>query len=193
MSDDPAAAVMAVKSETFLSHWQDIRDAKHDLGSVATEVARTKKAAKRDGVDLDVVKLVEKLSDMETDERHVFLAKVETYCKWLELPLGAFSAGIAVQEPKEATRQDFRKWQAGEDGYMAGLNGAPKEANPHRPKTPEATQWDKRWDSGFRLNQKKEAGKMAKAARAGRKPPGNGGAVTGKMAAAGEGLTSSIN
>ena len=194
MSDDPGAAVMAVKPETFLGHWRDMRDAKDEAGSAATEVARRKKAAKRAGIDLDVVKLVEKLSDLEDDERQSFLSKVETYCGWLKLPLGAFSAGITIEEPKASSREAFSRWQAGQDGHESGLNGAPKEANPHRNGSPEAQEWAKKWKVGFDANQRKIAAKMAKGTGAPRKGANKpSAAVTGKMAAAGEGLPQSIN
>ena len=192
---DPAAGVMAVKPETFLGHWREMRDAKDEAGGAATEVARRKKAAKRAGVDLDVVKVVEKLADMEDDERQSFLAKVETYCSWLKLPLGAFSAGIKVEEPKESSREAFARWQAGQDGHKAGLEGAPKDANPHRNGSPLFAEWAKKWKIGFDANQRKIAAKMKNGTGAPRKGANapNGGAVSGKMAAAGEGLPSALN
>lgn len=185
---DPAHE-MAVRPDSFLIHWRDMRDARDEAGTAQSDVARAKKAAKRDGVDLDVVKLVEKLSTMETDERDSFLAKVETYCKWLELPLGAFSAGLQPPEPKASSRESFARWQAGQDGYKAGLDGAPKEANPNRAGSADHVEWAKKWKTGFDANQRKIAASMAKKARASAKDSG----ASGKMAAAGEGLPSQLN
>jgi len=180
---------LAVRPETFLSHWRQIRDSKDDAADSAAAVARAKKAAKKSGVDLDVVKWLEHLATMESDERSTFLVKLETYSKWIDLPLGAFSAGIEIQQPKAAAREDFTRWQAGQDGHKAGVEGVPREGNPHRGGSAEHVEWDKRWSVGFKIAQKKLATAMAKKA-------GQGAAAsrtTGKMAAAGEGLASQLN
>lgn len=179
---DPAADVMAVKPETFLGHWRDIRDSKNEAGDAATSVARAKKAAKRDGVDLDVVKVLEKLAQMEDDERAAFLTKLETYSKWISLPLGAFSAGITVQEPKNTAMAEFHAWQAGQEGYSAGVGGHPRANNPYKQGSREFVAWDKRWKPGFDVNQKKEAARMMKAARG--RPPADAATGNGASAAA---------
>jgi hypothetical protein len=160
---DPAvdgAVASSVKPETFLAHFRDIRDAKGDAGDRAMDVARAKKAAKRDGIDLDVLKLVEKFHDMDDDEVSIFIHKLRMYSGWLKMPLGAYQAGLEVPAPKASSQADFEKWQAGQDGHKAGLDGSPRDANPYPQGTEKFVAWDKKWPAGFKQNQRKEADKM---------------------------------
>jgi hypothetical protein len=195
MSDAAAADdQLAVRPEQFLSHWRQIRDSKEDAADGAMSVARAKKAAKRDGVDLDVLSLVEKLKNMDEDQRPGFLKMAVMYCQWLELPLGAFSLGIQAPAPKETSRTDFKRWQAGEDGHKHAMGGGGREANPHRPGSEEHQAWDRKWNVGFKLHQKKLAGQMARGASRKKAEAGEAGEAdnvtrlpAGKMAAAGEG------
>jgi hypothetical protein len=124
---------------------------------------------------------------MESDERTAFMRTVSIYTTWLELPLGAFSVGLEVQQPKQSSREDFTRWQAGQDGAKAGLDGTPREANPHIGGSKEHQAWDTRWSRSFNSQQNKRATVMAKKARNGASR------TTGKMAAAGEGLPSALN
>jgi hypothetical protein len=190
---DAGDETLAVKPEQFLAHWRSIRDSKEDAADSAMSVARAKKAAKRDGVDLDVLKVVEQLKNMDEDKRPGFIHKIVTYSQWIEMPLGAFSVGIQAPEPKEASRTDFKRWQAGEDGHKQGLGGGPRESNPHRPGSEEHQAWDRRWNVGFKLNQKKLAGQLARgASRKKEAAAAETENVTrlpaGKMAGAGEGI-----
>ena len=190
---DPST-VLAVKPETFLMHWRDMRDAKEDADDRNMNVARAKKAAKRDGVDLDVVKLVEKLSKMEPDQRETYLDSALTYAKWLDLPLGAFGAGMEVPQPRESASEDYAKWKAGKDGKEAGLGGKPKDANPHHAGTKLYDTWARSWQSAFNASQKQAAKGMTKGTGAPRKGDNAANAkVVGKMAAAGEGTPASLN
>ena len=167
-----AVAQGAIKPETFLNHWVDIRDAKSELDGTSTIVARAKKAAKRDGVDLDVLKIVEKLIKMEDDEQAVFINRLRMYSQWLKMPLGAYSMGMIVPEPKAASQADFEKWQAGQDGTRAGETGGLRADNPHAPGTAKFVAWDKGWPQGFKKHQRKLADKMVR---------GTGGARTRSM------------
>jgi ribosome modulation factor len=193
MSDDPAAAVTAVTPDKFLTHWRNIREAKDDMGSASTEVARSKKAAKRDGVDMGALKWAEELSGMDEDQRETRMRLTSGYCDWIGLPLGAWalSGKAVVEEPKDSSREEFSRWQAGKEGYAAGLAGAPKENNPHRAGSFQHVEWAKKWKPGFDANQKKIATQMAKGARRSAKKAD--GAISGKMAAAGEGLPAALN
>lgn len=190
MSDDPAAAVTAVTPDKFLNHWRNIREAKDDMGSASTEVARSKKAAKRDGVDMGALKWAEELSGMDEDQRERRINLTSRYLDWVGLPLGAWALnGKVVDQPNESKREEFAIWQAGKDGYAAGLSGSKREANPHHGGSKIYQEWDKKWNAGFKANQQKEATAMSKAARRSAKGAG----VSGKMAAAGEGLPAALN
>jgi hypothetical protein len=170
------AVIGNVRPETFLGHWREIRDAKDNSHDASTAVSRAKKAAKRDGVDLDVVAIMEKLHDMDTDERELFLRKMVVYFQWLDMPLGAFAEGIKAPAPKDSAREQFGVWQAGQDGLTAGKAGRKREDNPHRAGTEVHVSWDKAWARGFKNSQKKLAGDLAKNAGRGkgRAAKGNG-------------------
>ena len=174
---DPAVAgavAASLKPETFLFHFRDIRDAKDEAATGNTSVARAKKAAKRDGVKLEVLKFVEMLNEMDEDEAELFINTAKMYASWLKMPLGAWSAGIEVTPPRASNQADFEKWQAGQEGQKAGLNGAQREHNPYPAGTEKHVAWDKKWAGGFRLNQRKLADKMVKGTGGARSRPENG-------------------
>lgn len=167
-----------VRPETFLSHWREIRDAKEALHDASMVVARCKKAAKRDGIDLDVVSLLEKLGKLESDELTTHLRKLAVYGDWLKMPLAAFAEGISavVPEPKAKARDEFQAWEAGQAGLAAGRSGRARSDNPHEPGTEAHVAWDRSWTKGFRTSQKKIAGQMVDQAKVrGAKAKANGG------------------
>jgi hypothetical protein len=157
-----AVAIGSLKSETFLSHYADIRDLKDEHGSAGSAVARAKKAAKRDGVNLDVLKTAEKLAGMDDDERAVYIHTLWVYSGWLKMPLGAYTIGVMAPEPRKGAQQEFDRWKAGKDGAAAGREGAPRDANPYAPGTETNVAWDKKWQVGFNANQRLIAEKMAR-------------------------------
>ena len=42
------------------------------------------------------------------------------------------------------------------DGYLAGIAGYPRRANPHRPRSPSALLWGERWGDGSVRRAEKE-------------------------------------
>jgi hypothetical protein len=166
--DAPALAQVIgnVRPDTFLAHWRAVRDAKEESHDASTTVSRAKKAAKRDGVDMDVFAFMETLMKLEPDERLLFLRKLTVYCQWIDSPLGAFAEGVTAPEPKDKTRDEFTVWQAGQDGLTAGRAGHQRTANPHNVGTAQHVAWDRKWASGFKTNQKKLAGTLARNAAA---------------------------
>lgn len=165
MADDAAVAgavAGSVKPETFLMHFRDIRDARGDSKDRAMDVTRAKKAAKRDGVDLEVLKVVEQLHDKDDDEQEIFINKLRTYSQWLKMPLGAYGAGLEVPAPKASSQADFERWQAGQEGYKCGLDGGKRDDNPYPQGTEKFVAWEKRWPAGFKANQRKLADRMVK-------------------------------
>jgi hypothetical protein len=171
-SDDAVSNVALISNlrpDTFLSHWRIIRDAKDEQSDKGTAVARAKKAAKRDNVDLDVVSMLEKLVKLEEDERHTLLRKLYIYSDWLSMPLAGAAEGMTPPpSPKQSTSEDFAEWQAGKQGKAAGKAGHPRESNQYVQGTPEFAAWDRHWRIAFNSSQKKLADEMAK------NPPGRG-------------------
>jgi hypothetical protein len=157
-----AVVIGNVRPETFLSHWREIRDARDTSHDASTTVSRAKKAAKRDGVDLDVLAVMEKLWAMDSDERDLFLRKMIVYFQWLESPLGAFAEGIEAPQAKPAARDQYIAWQTEQDGLAAGKTAGKRDDNPHPPGSPLHVGWDKGWNRGFKSAQRKLAGEMVK-------------------------------
>lgn len=175
-----AAAMGNLKPETFMGHWKDIQNAKEVARDAAMAVARAKKAAKRDGIDLDVLSLVEKLTDIQDqDELNAHLRKLVVYSTWRQLPLAAFVEGITlpVPAPRESASADFLEWLAEKNGLAAGKAGSPQASNPETPGSAQFVGWDKGWRKGFKGAQGKIAAGMVKgaeiAATAGKRGRGN--------------------
>ena len=171
-----AAATLAEASShnvppaVFLKHYREIRDLKQAHAETGTAIARAKKAAKNDGVDLDALKILEKLADLDTDEAELQIKHLQIYAGWLELPIGTQlniwgKPEAATVDAKAAEEQ--REWAAGGKGYEAGEAGHERETNPHEPGSAEYAAWDKSWARGHKVflnDQKKIAGEMGKAA-----------------------------
>jgi hypothetical protein len=150
-----------------LRHYREIRDAKEAHADTGTALARAKKAAKGDGIDLDALKLLEKFADLDTDEAELQLRHVKQYAEWLKLPIGAQldafgPAAIPKVSPEEDQKQ--RDWTARQAGEAAGKAGNERQVNPNSPGTSEHVSWDKAWLKGNKVwlkGQEKIASEMA--------------------------------
>jgi hypothetical protein len=149
-----------------------MRDLKREHKDVGMAVTRAKKAAKNDGIDLDALKWLEKLAELDTDEAEMQLRHLQIYAKWIKLPIGMQSNMFG--EPEAATvdakaAAEQREWQAGDDGLEAGKGGRDRDENPHHAGSAEHVAWDKAWTKGFAVwtkGQKKLAGELAANAKA---------------------------
>jgi hypothetical protein len=170
-----------VPPATFLKHYRDIRDLKDARDDAAMALARAKKSAKNDGIDLDALKMLEKLSKLDVDEAEMQLKNLRMYAAWIELPIGSQIDMFGKPEPAAVDAKDAAEqaeWQAGGDGYKAGEAGHQRDTNPFSAGTAEYVAWDKSWARGNKVwlnGQKKIAGEMA--------PKGNGAAAPRKRGA----------
>lgn len=164
-----------VPPEVFLRHYREIRDTKQAHSDTGMAVARAKKAAKAAGVDLDALKLLEKLEDLDTDEAEMQLRHLQIYAKWIELPVGSqlnFFGDPEAPQVKQQTAAEQREWNAGEAGNQAGRNGHERGTNPHKAGSPEQVAWDKAWAKGNKVwlkGQTKIAKELGAAAQGGRR------------------------
>jgi hypothetical protein len=144
-----------VPPEVFLKHYREIRDLKDAQADAAAAVARAKKAAKNDGVDLDALKWLEKLAGLDTDEAELQIKHLQIYAKWIELPIGMQLDMWGKPEPATVDAQaaeEQREWAAGGDGYKAGEKGdQQREDNPHEAGSAEHVAWDKGWTRGHKV------------------------------------------
>ncbi|MCL2427896.1 MAG: hypothetical protein FWD12_01525 [Alphaproteobacteria bacterium] len=162
-----------VRPDVFLRHYREIRDCKsahHDTGMA---LARAKKAAKGEGIDLDALKLLEKFADLDRDEAEMQLTHLRLYAEWIELPIGtqldAFGQHQApAAKPSEAETQKQRSHDARWAGEGAGRAGHERQANRYEPGSAEHVAWDKGWLKGNKTwlaQQKSLAGDLARNAQ----------------------------
>ena len=155
-----------VPPEIFLKHYRLIRDAKRAAEETSMALARTKKAAKSDGVDLDAFKLLERLTKVDSDEAEAQLRHLKDYCAWLKLPigtqLGLFAAAVA-DEPTDGAQAEQRAWEAEQAGIEAGKGGQHRvDDNPY----PAGTEHYARFDKGYLRGQRMIADKLGENAKA---------------------------
>jgi len=147
------AATHNVPPEVFLRHYREIRDCAGAHADTGMALARAKKSAKASGIDLDAVKLLQKLTDLDTDEAAMQLRHLGIYLRWLEAPIGTqfnFFGDSDTPQPKAEARQQQKDWQAGQTGLEAGRHGEQRDQNPNKPGTSAHVAWDKAWLRGNR-------------------------------------------
>jgi hypothetical protein len=164
------ASTHNVPPAVFLKHYRTIRDLRQAHAETGTAIARAKKSAKNDGVDLDALKMLEKLADLDTDEAELQIKHLQIYAQWLELPIGMQLNMFGQPEPATVDAQaaaEQREWAAGGKGYEAGEAGHERETNPHEAGSAEFVAWDKSWTRGQKVwlsSQRKIAAEMGKKA-----------------------------
>lgn len=138
---------------TFLTHFRTIRDAKRVHDEAGMALARAKKAAKGDGVDLGALKIVEQMRKLDDDEAEIRIRHAFEYSLWLGSPLGTQSALFpevsATVEDKAAA--DQKEWDAADVGYLAGKGGKLRGDNPYPEATPLFVAWDKAFLRGLKI------------------------------------------
>lgn len=149
MPSEGIAAAIAhnISPATFLKHYRAIRDAETAHKSAGSIVQTAKKAAKSDGVDLDALRMLQKLAKLDSDEAELRIKHMMAYAQWAEMPLGTqtdlFGKATSVPED-EAEKQ--REFNASEEGRRASDGGQPRDSNPHTDAgSPEFVSWDKAW------------------------------------------------
>jgi hypothetical protein len=162
-----------VPPETFLRHYREIRDAKSAHADTGMALARAKKSAKGDGIDLDALKLLEKFADLDKDEAELQLTHLRLYAEWIELPIGTqLDAFGQHTRPSEAETQKQRDHDAQLAGEGAGRAGHQRQDNKHPPGSSLHVAWDKGWLKGNKTwlaGQKSLAGDLARNASGGRR------------------------
>ena len=91
-----------VPPEAFLKHYRAIRDATRSKEDAVMALARTKKAAKGDGIDLDALKDLERLAKLDDDEAEVRLRHMHQYAVWANLPIGTSARCLRAASDPEA-------------------------------------------------------------------------------------------
>jgi hypothetical protein len=155
-----------VPPETFLRHYRTIRDAAAAHKDSGMALARCKKAAKGDGIDLDALRLMQGFARLDSDEAELQFRNLIRYAKWAEIPLGT-QADMWGEDsyPKvpDSARADQQEWEAGDAGLSAGRSGRERTENPHLAGSREHVAWDREWAKGHKTwlaGQKQLAGEL---------------------------------
>jgi hypothetical protein len=141
-----------ITPEAFLKHDAEIRTAKREMEDKAAELARVKKAAKKDAISPVAYKMMETLRKLEDDERPVVVRLLNAYCEWVGMPIGTQASLMdapKVPKPKPAAKAEHNTWAAGEAGLLAGREGDPASDNPHRYGTEQHVAWSKKHSEGL--------------------------------------------
>ena len=143
-----------VPPEVFLRHYRTIRDLKSEHSETGMAIARAKKAAKNDGIDLDALRWLEKLADLDTDEAELQIKHLQTYAGWLKLPIGTQLAMFAQPEATPVDPQaaaEHAEWEARDQGSAEGKAGHERGDNPNLLGSPEYAAYDRGWVEGNKL------------------------------------------
>jgi hypothetical protein len=143
-----------VPPETFLHHYREIRDCKRAHADTGMAVARAKKSAKGAGIDLDALKMLEKLADLDTDEAELQLRNLRIYARWIELPIGMQTNFFGEPEPATVSAKaaaEQREWDARDKGAADGRAGHERDNNPHLVGSPERAAYDRGWIDGNKI------------------------------------------
>ena len=137
----------------FTKHYRKIRDLKVQQDDVSSELRLAKKAAKTDGVDLDALRLMEKLAKLDDDEAELQLRHMHQYATWLKMPLGTqfglFGTTVAPKgkelPDEDGEADDFDGAEVEEAGAEACKHGVTRSSNPHSVGSKPFAAWDKGW------------------------------------------------
>jgi len=140
-----------VGPEVLLKHYRVIRDAAAAHKDTGMALARAKKSAKSDGIDLDAFRLLEGFAKLGTDEAEIRHRNLLRYAKWLDMPIGMqadmFGDKSYATVPDKA-KEEQAEWAAGDAGRTAGRAGHERDTNPHAPGSAEHASWDRSWKAG---------------------------------------------
>jgi len=169
-------AVGGCSPNTFLKHYNNIRNLKfrQDQAVALTRVA--KKQAKSDGVNLDALAIMERMANLPLDEAKLLLNQFGIYStltkqEYADLPLFAASNSMT---PSDKTLALQVLEDAEHAGRLVGCGGGNKNDNPHRVGTELFVRWADGFNNGWEFFEKRPTvEKKEKTASTGKKgrPP----------------------
>jgi hypothetical protein len=159
-----SANLTPLSSKSFSQHYRTIRDAAREHEETAMALARAKKAAKKDGVDLAALKMIERFAKLETDEAETLMRHTMQYAAWLEMPIGTQPSMFPdADAPDDEVTSENRAYAAEEAGFEAGKAGKHRvDDNPYAA----GTELYARFDKGYLRGQKTIADRLGKNAKA---------------------------
>jgi hypothetical protein len=173
---DPDKKPAGISPKKFLQHFNEIRAAKFKQDQAVGVVRNLRKQAKADGVNLEAVALMERMSNIPPDKAKVILQQFGIYStftkqEYTDLPLWAASSDKVSE--KLLTEQALQ--DAEHAGRLVGCKGGNKNDNPHLPGSEFHVRWDRGFNDGFEFYEARPAIEKKSQAAGGRgrgRPPG---------------------
>lgn len=152
MSADPGPGHPGPDPNTYLKHHRAALESGRALGEAQSAHQNTLKAAKKDGVDIDVLKALIRLQKQDPTEVSLHFQTLARYAAWTGKPLG-FQADLLAgagdhQGPDDDAVAEFTLAEVLQQGYTDATQGAPIDNNPHPVGTDMAAEWAKGWHRG---------------------------------------------
>ena len=125
-----------VTPEYFLEIYRELKTAQRELETSAATRSAVLKRAKKGGIQLDALRMMDRLSNMDDDEAEALLAAVVRYASWAGKPFGRQLSLFDVsdhQVPTERAMQDHMEFLADDAGFSAGKSCDSADTNPHPP------------------------------------------------------------
>lgn len=145
------APTTPLSADTYLTHYRLIRRQSSEGESVRGTLGALKKAAKKDGVNLDALALVEKLAKMEEEAATMFLRDVFRYAGWSDIHIGRQKELFALFDsggPSEKAKAELSEHVAFETGVAAGEAGRKQDDCQFEPGTAVHVAWVRGWNEG---------------------------------------------
>jgi hypothetical protein len=139
--------------EVLLKHCREIREAEVEQKKASAALRNARKAAKNAGIDLEALRLAEKLMKRDVDEATVTIRHTREYLAYLESPIGTqfdMFGGAPTPEVPDQVAYEHKVWQAGQDGAECGRKGGLDDENPHGQGTELYAAWARGYARGRR-------------------------------------------
>lgn len=143
----------SIEPGRWLKHFRALADLDREraaavlvLSDVRSRIATAKTFAKRDGCDLNAMRILDgltRLSEAEASER---MQNLQHYLAWAALPIGGQST-MLFTHPTARDVREHDEWLAEQDGRAAAAMGLNREQCPYESDSKHGQRWYAGWDS----------------------------------------------
>lgn len=151
MSAAAAIATNGLAPEQFLAHYRAIKDTKRVKDEAAAAHKAAREAAKAAGVNMNALKIVEHLSNVDDADAEIEMRETLRYAAWMGLEVGTQSDLFGSNDGPKLTDKivgQHAEWKAEQAGYEAGKAGKPVDECPYPGASPMREHWSSGWRDG---------------------------------------------
>jgi ribosome modulation factor len=142
----------SIPPEVFLALYRVIKEAQRRKEEAAAGYKGARERAKEAGVDMNALKIMEHLAKLDDADAELRMRQALKYSEWIGLPFATqpdmFPTPGGSEMLTDKLVGDHKEWQAEQNGYAAGKDGAPADHNPHAPGSSLAQRWMSGWHDG---------------------------------------------